>query len=146
MSIAAERGRACTGAILIDVDNFKSINDGYGHDCGDRVLEILAGRLDALAGPSVAVARTGGDEFAVACAGSASDLRVLAETVLRKAHVSTDECPITVSIGVATSTGRRAEDPSTHFDIVDAVDRADRAMYRAKTNGRNQVAVEGDEN
>jgi two-component system cell cycle response regulator len=130
------------GFIVVDVDDFKSVNDVHGHAAGDAVLIRLGARLRALAGPSVVVARTGGEEFTLAA--HAHDLKGLAHRLRVNAHNGTDDIPITVSIGVATHRPHhgplpRARNPKDLIASTIAI--ADGAMYQAKATGRNRVVT-----
>ncbi len=125
--------------LFIDIDRFKEINDSYGHLAGDRVLEAVAGRLKASVRPNDVITRYGGDEFVVLMkdVGSGDDIRRIAERIGRcvetvgKGRKGEEwRARVTVSIGVAISGGQGAS-------AVDAVERADGAMYRAKALGRN---------
>lgn len=137
-------------ALFIDVDHFKSYNDRFGHQAGDICLREVADVLQNLAAPESCVsARYGGEEFAVVLAGCnspytfaaglASAIRGLAIT-----HPSTPRGVVTVSIGVAT-VHPRDDVHSETVDPDDAVagllDRADRALYRAKSEGRDRIAL-----
>ena len=127
--------------ILIDIDNFKRINDTYTHLAGDRVLRTIADLLQHQARRSDAVARYGGEEFAIiaphtteeGAAAIAERLRVLvAEHVFPIADTVEH---LTLSIGVA------AYDPETIRHPAEFVSRADRAMYHAKGSGGNRVVT-----
>ncbi len=145
-SDAAQRnGRVRQDALLLlDVDHFKSINDGRGHAAGDRVLAALGALLRERVRPPGLAARWGGEEFVVALAETGSEAAADAAEALRHAIealvVPCDgEAPlaITASIGVApVSPGEGLER---------AIDRADRAMYAAKIAGRNRVVCAADE-
>jgi diguanylate cyclase (GGDEF)-like protein/PAS domain S-box-containing protein len=122
-------------AIYVDVDRFKSINDGAGHKAGDDVLRALSARLAASVPAGALVARLGGDEFVVALPGDIT-------TALRTGHGLLDACAepllvdggylqISISVGVASTHGGEAE------AVVLA---ADTAMYAAKRAGGNRVA------
>lgn len=123
--------------VMLDIDHFKNINDTYGHDVGDSVLIELATRLRACLRQVDRLARFGGEEFVVAAPGidiqggleMAERLRrAVAETPFAKAG------PVTSSFGVAAyRLGERGED---------MLKRADEALYRAKTGGRNRVERE----
>ena len=140
---------------MVDVDHFKRINDRHGHDVGDQVLKMVAAKL-ALVGGGGKAYRYGGEEFAVIFAGRSAEeclpdleaLRTLVEDtrfILRSRMRSKrkkekvlaekgrgERVPVTVSIGVA-------EKDSRHTKSDQVVKAADRALYRAKDGGRNQV-------
>jgi diguanylate cyclase (GGDEF)-like protein len=133
----------CCVAVL-DLDDFKPINDSYGHPTGDRVLRSIASLLAAGIRPYDDVFRYGGDEF-VLCLPN-SDLRtawgVVERLRLKVAGWSIpvrDDCRLrtTVSIGVASLTPDRGADA--------ALERADQALYVAKRNGRNAICVSATE-
>lgn len=119
--------------ILIDIDNFKAINDHYGHSKGDVVLRAVAASLRTNSGDRVF--RIGGEEFAVLLANcSAEDAVKVAQRLcatVRGLELLEGQ-PVTVSAGVAW-----AGDPTQHDD---AFKRADEALYLAKNSGRNRVA------
>lgn len=134
--------------LIIDIDHFKDVNDTYGHAVGDRVL-MQVGRLiqDGLRTTDVA-ARFGGEEFAViaphtmpqAAVTLAERVRIAVEREACSAlGVSASERAITVSIGVAGSEQGGSND-ETVFE------RADKALYEAKRNGRNRVVMAPSEN
>jgi len=125
--------------LAIDVDRFKTINDRFGHAAGDRVLKTLAEELDRHAGPGDLVARMGGEEFMFLTVGADGETAGALAEKLRCAFAelviepSSESLKITVSIGVATR--RQGE------SLDDIVHRADDALYQAKREGRNQVAM-----
>jgi diguanylate cyclase (GGDEF)-like protein len=140
---------------MIDVDHFKRINDRHGHDVGDQVLKMIAAKLAQVPGGGKAY-RYGGEEFAVIFAGRGAeecipDLETLRQTVedtrfilrarfrskKKKEKVVAERgpgvrVPVTVSIGIAERTDRGAKGDQV-------IKAADRALYRAKEGGRNQV-------
>ena len=144
---------------MVDVDHFKKLNDRYGHDVGDQVLRMVAGRLAKVSGGGRAF-RYGGEEFAVVFAGKGveeclpelENLRRAVEQVKftlrrrlrprRKPNAKNGggnaggtprhNIAVTVSIGAAEPSGRQ----KTPDQVVEA---ADRALYRAKDAGRNRV-------
>jgi two-component system, cell cycle response regulator len=136
------RQRTDLSLIVIDLDRFKQVNDRYGHPAGDSVLEEVARRLRASVRSSDVVARYGGEEFAVILANTgAVSARTFAERI-RQAIGGTRigaegrEIAVTASIGVATMPDRAQRKE-------ELLQRADRALYRAKRLGRNQVHLDG---
>ena len=135
----ARSQQVSTGLLLaiLDLDHFKSINDTYGHQAGDKVLKIIANVLrKGLRGDDF-IARFGGEEFALLMPGSdlASGTRLL-----ERLRAAVEQCPfhfkgervtITMSAGVAVF--KPGENASQ------VLKRADQALYRAKEAGRNQI-------
>jgi diguanylate cyclase (GGDEF)-like protein len=129
-----------TGAFLvIDIDNFKSINDKYGHDVGDQVLIHLAGLLRALSGTESCFARLGGEEFAAARFGitnaTAFDFAENIRAAVQNSPLKTDshEIAFTVSIGYSLV---------GESDTLNSVMRnSDAALYTAKRTGRNRTVL-----
>lgn len=143
----AQRGHQSVACLMIDVDHFKQINDRHGHLAGDAVLREVAQRLDAEMRVSDTGARFGGDEFAVILAqGGLPDGERVAQRVLtavrdRPIVVSPQISErVTLSIGVAAAApGEGTQDYKSLADALIAA--ADAALYRAKTAGRNGIAV-----
>ncbi len=141
---AAEFGKAKRyelpmSVIMLDADNFKRINDIYGHARGDDVLrKIAAACQDGLRNIDI-LARYGGEEFVILLpVTDAQSARIVAERVranVAELHVQSGNDPalkVTISLGVATC--------AAHTVSLEALlHRADQALYRAKRNGRNQV-------
>ncbi len=127
--------------LLIDLDDFKTINDTLGHSAGDQLLTTVADRLSAHVRPSDTLARLGGDEFAV-LVEDLDDLAAqeLAERILgavrQPVHLGGRDVVCTMSIGIATA---KAGDGDT--DTEELLRDADLAMYAAKRSGRNRFAV-----
>lgn len=143
---ASVRTGAGAALLFLDLDRFKWINDTQGHEAGDRLLQKVAGRLQASVRQSDTVARLGGDEFVLLVhplAGSAEQVRAgalaVADTVLaamrQPVELDTVQHTVTTSIGVALF-GANSE-PAEQI-----LKRADQAMYKAKAAGRNQVHIE----
>lgn len=134
---AAERGQRIS-LIIIDLDLFKSINDNYGHPVGDQVLRRLAEILLEQKVNGAIAARIGGEEFALILPyQSIEESAAIAERVRKSAELITIpefECRVTVSCGVA-SAPINAGSPDSLFVA------ADKALYRAKTSGRNRVCL-----
>jgi diguanylate cyclase (GGDEF)-like protein len=132
----ARREHTPTSVIQIDVDRFKALNDTFGHPVGDRVLQVIASALDSQTRPTDAVARVGGDEFAVLLPGtSAAEAREISDRLRAATEYDLDLVGIraAISIGVATVDGP----PVTSFEQLWAA--ADAAMYEAKRSGGDRV-------
>ncbi len=121
---------------LIDIDHFKQYNDTHGHPAGDAALEAVARLIESESRTTDLVARYGGDEFAVIFRNTGLEgARRLAERI--RATIEHHGWPyedVTVSVGIAA--GSLATPSPSHL-----IDAADRALYRAKEIGRNQVAL-----
>jgi diguanylate cyclase (GGDEF)-like protein len=120
--------------LVLDIDDFKSINDTYGHARGDAVLRLMADRIALICGEAAVVARTGGEEFAIVIRADEVEAGALADTLLGVVSRPDDETPITVSLGIAYSPDVRRADIRA---ITDLVEKADSAMYTAKSRGGN---------
>ncbi len=135
--------RKPVSVIMVDVDNFKQINDAHGHGVGDRVLKELAGRLSRNLRNFDLVARYGGEEFLIVMpdAGQAGALlvaeRLRSQLAARPIALEdgSAELLVTVSMGLTWT-----EDPET--PPTDLVLAADRALYAAKAAGRNCVVAD----
>jgi diguanylate cyclase (GGDEF)-like protein len=139
-AIAAARRYHTTLAILfVDLDGFKPINDGLGHEAGDRLLRTVAERITAIVRKSDTVARHGGDEFAVILCQVAKpgDAATVAENMLRRiaqpVRLDGGERKVTASVGIAIYPG--------DGELADTLVRAaDTAMYHAKKQGGDRYA------
>lgn len=137
----AERNNADLSIILLDLDHFKSINDTYGHPCGDYILKETAVLLSGIVRRTDLVARYGGEEFAILLSNTdLAGARVTAEHVRHgiEKHVfqqGTAAIRITASLGLAARHAHRTSSPE------ELVNGADKALYRAKSSGRNRTAV-----
>ncbi|RZU33920.1 GGDEF domain-containing protein [Blastococcus saxobsidens] len=130
----AEDGTGC-GLLFCDLDQFKAVNDEYGHATGDRLLAEAAARLAEAAGPEHLVARFGGDEFVILCpCGEETQLRQLAERVTAQVGrpFPGPEGPLLIGVSVGIASGR----PGEPVDAVIA--RADQSMYGAKSSLRRR--------
>lgn len=120
--------------ILIDVDLFKSINDTFGHNAGDKVLEKLGEILKHNVRPNNKVGRWGGEEFLIICPETDSEAAFRLADKIRKVVLNYDfklEYHVTCSFGIATST---EEDTMNNLML-----KADKGLYKAKKGGRNKV-------
>lgn len=140
VSRARSSGRPFS-AVLLDVDHFKQINDGYGHASGDLALEAVAELLRKETRRQDLLARWGGEEFVMILPALPRDEAVACAIRIRHALENIQVVAldgrafnVTASFGVAEY---RPEE-----DLDDLLDRADRAMYRAKADGRNRVVSE----
>lgn len=130
------KGKVKTRLLLIDIDHFKTVNDGFGHEFGDRVLREAGRLIESISPAGAVVGRLGGEEFALIVPYSERD--DTAGTILRafRATPMTDGIRITVSIGSAS--GIIADDRSWR----QVYRRADEMLYEAKRTGRDRhVAV-----
>nr|WP_152982483.1 bifunctional diguanylate cyclase/phosphodiesterase [Stenotrophomonas humi] len=131
---AQQEGRA-VAVIFCDLDGFKTINDAYGHQLGDRLLIAVARRIGGLLGPQDTFARLGGDEFVMALTvDSPDDALVIAERVVEAAAqpflIDTAELQVSASLGIALY-------PSDASNERELMAHADVAMYHTKQLGRN---------
>ena len=119
---------------MIDIDNFKEINDSFGHPAGDRILGQIGAILCQIFPEPDLIGRVGGDEFVVFT--STDDVHERAKDLLERVEqlVPKEEGRLSVSIGIVTCTGKRREAYQELFS------KADRAMYRAKDAGKNRIA------
>jgi diguanylate cyclase (GGDEF)-like protein len=135
---AAKQHKTPISVVMIDLDQFKDINDEHGHAVGDGALRTLAEILLEERVNGAIAARVGGDEFALLMPScSLEQAVVVAERVRGRVELPTKpdlDCKLTVSVGVACF--------PLHADSLDSLyTAADRALYRAKTSGRNRVCV-----
>jgi two-component system, cell cycle response regulator len=129
------------GAVMIDIDHFKRVNDLYGHTIGDKVLSEVARRMASMARTYEAIGRYGGEEFLIVLSGcdaiGAGKMaeRVRCAVAAEDYNVQGVKIPITVSVGVASSCTCAESSPQQLIEM------ADTAMYRAKLAGRNRVEL-----
>jgi diguanylate cyclase len=147
-SLAVLSGReACL--LMVDVDHFKAVNDTWGHQAGDAVLKAIAEQLvKAFPRRTDFVGRYGGEEFAVVLGeDGAGTGMMLAQRLLDKARNlvvpwEDQEIKVTVSVGVAGFHDNSGADPRSEDPVRDWVARADKALYAAKSEGRDR-AIQG---
>jgi diguanylate cyclase (GGDEF)-like protein len=133
------RGLSCV-VVIVDVDNFKTVNDSYGHEQGDMVLREFAVRLRRCGSNHALFSRFGGDEFVlVDMIGKRAELEL--EENLRRHMRLPDSVPVvTTSIGIAIPSTSRSTDIS-QVELAGLFRLADAAMYQAKASGGDRVIV-----
>lgn len=126
--------------IMCDLDLFKMVNDNYGHQVGDLVLQTIAARIESAVREKDVIGRYGGEEFIVVLANKnlsqAAQIAERIRTQIADAPIKTSNTAIhmTISLGVAEA--------CKHDNVEKLIARADAALYRAKKNGRNSVVVD----
>jgi diguanylate cyclase len=129
-----------TALVLADIDNFKKINDSYGHPVGDKILATVASVIRSNVRKEIFVARTGGEEFAIIVQGNTpEEVMIICERVRRALETRTfrnsrsgvNYGPVTISLGYAMA--------STATDPGELYAKSDSALYHAKNNGRNRT-------
>ncbi len=137
----AQRERKQIALLFIDLDDFKQINDQYGHSVGDRVLQALAQRLNLAVRQSDVVARIGGDEFVVLLYDSQGpqEVETLAAKLLEQLTLPLElgerqTVQISASIGISRY-------PENGAEMGQLLSIADQAMYRVKHGGKNDIAA-----
>ncbi|MEX2107511.1 MAG: EAL domain-containing protein [Solirubrobacterales bacterium] len=141
MLARSRRSQTPAAALFIDLDNFKDINDTFGHGTGDELLQAVAARLDGVTRDTDALGRLGGDEFVVIseelslAAGPELVAERLLDALAHPFNLGADKktrVSARASIGIAMAEGSSAEELLRNADI---------AMYRAKWDGKNRYAV-----
>ena len=145
LKIRSARAGLSLAVILLDIDHFKTINDTYGHDTGDKVLREVAQLLRDSTRPDDLVARYGGEEFVFALPLDISDLAFeRAEKIRRqisdlRIQLRDGELTITASLGIAF------RQPSRSRLTLSLITDADEALYQAKRSGRNRTILRADD-
>jgi diguanylate cyclase (GGDEF)-like protein len=135
--------RTAIGGTFFDLDHFKQINDSLGHKVGDKLLIALGERISACLRVSDTLARWGGDEFVILLPEIADNeaVRTLTDKLINAMQtpilIDENELPVSFSIGVAIY-------PNDAADIQALFSNADRAMFHAKSQGRNQACFYSD--
>jgi diguanylate cyclase len=137
------RPRSCA-LVLIDLDRFKPVNDNHGHRAGDLVLQQVAARLQQVARGSDTAYRLGGDEFALLLQGERGTRELFhlverAVELIRQPVVLPDRHSVSVGASTGVAVFPSADEPERASDVFD---RADRALYRCKAEGRGATAKE----
>lgn len=125
--------------VMFDIDNFKHLNDTYGHQAGDTILREFSKIIQAKCRQIDVVARYGGEEFIVMLSGAAAeDAASVAEKIReaiaeRKFRFGADTYSTTISMGVAQYSNEKTKD--------ELIEKADKALYRSKNTGKNRVTI-----
>jgi len=142
--VSADNGHRSVGFVMIDLDDFKAINDNYGHQVGDEILLGIAARLKEVGPEMASVARLGGDEFAILVPIACEDKARVEDWADRMmAHVAQPIETETGPIEVTLSAGIAFQETDAQLDNAEGaarklMHRADLAMYQAKKLGRNR--------
>ncbi|OKH88831.1 diguanylate cyclase [Thalassospira sp. TSL5-1] len=134
------RTNSATAIAMVDLDHFKAINDTYGHQAGDQILQAIAGILQSHVRPFDKVYRYGGEEFLI-CLPNA-DMRQTArilERLRRVIEASPVKLDNDISLSITTSIGAAPILPDRKIEQI--IEKADRALYAAKESGRNRVRL-----
>ena len=134
----AERFNKCISLIFCDLDNFKPINDTYGHSVGDEILKRVGNSLQDILRKDDTVCRFGGDEFVI-LVEDLNSFEYLDEILRRINELTHTPCVIdgnTISIGMSIGASIYPDDGVTPEALINA---ADTAMYRAKNSGKNRI-------
>jgi diguanylate cyclase (GGDEF)-like protein len=142
-AMAAESvgGSAILAVVMVDLDAFKRVNDTAGHAAGDQTLIAVAGILRHTRRGNSVTARVGGEEFVVAVVDSEQSAIGMAERLRRE--IAQTSWNVTASVGVATASLSRPPEAGVRALVQSLVESADRAMYKAKRAGGDQVYVVG---
>lgn len=125
--------------LCLDLDQFKTVNDSLGHPVGDKLLQVIARRLEACVGELDLVSRQGGDEFSILLSNvrGPDEARKIAEKIIASVSDPIDidghRLLTATSVGIAIA-------PTDGLSVVDIVKNADLALYNAKANGRNRCS------
>lgn len=132
----AERDTSRLALMMFDLDDFKPVNDLYGHACGDKVLRLVAQTLALQLRRNEVLYRIGGDEFAVLLINTSDDeIAILADRLVHAVHSLEIDCNGTMAkVGCSMGIARYPNEAITHQSILQL---ADHAMYKAKQRGKN---------
>ncbi|MBU1195527.1 MAG: diguanylate cyclase [Proteobacteria bacterium] len=134
------RNKSCAALILGDIDNFKSINDTYGHDCGDFVLKSISQTMKQMIRKQDVIARWGGEEFLLLLPktdlkGAGVIAQKIRKAICRKEYMYNEQSlPVSMTFGVSYF-----DNPGIDIDI--SIKEADDALYRGKETGKNRVVL-----
>ena len=129
--------------VMMDIDNFKNVNDTYGHLAGDEVLKVLSNNLKGKIRQNDLAARFGGEEFVLVLTGTKMMSTLMITERVRESMEASDfshlgiDKPITISLGVFNVSGKDYQEVT----VDETLEKSDRALYHSKENGKNQVSV-----
>ena len=136
--LAASEPTSMIALIMLDMDDFKAVNDGFGHPCGDYVLKVIALKLQAQFPDALGIARIGGDEFMIALAdASGAEINKAASQLIRDVTLLRwrgQDMKVCCSLGVC-----RARASSAYYDTLYEI--ADQALYQAKADGKGRCIL-----
>ena len=136
----AKRRESANTAVMLDIDHFKAVNDNYGHQAGDKVIQTLAQIIKKQTRETDLAGRYGGEEFAIILADASGDGAMQVAERIRKAAEATEVTHDGQSIRFTVSLGLAEFSPAFHNEM-QWLDLADQALYEAKENGRNQAIL-----
>jgi diguanylate cyclase (GGDEF)-like protein len=124
--------------IMLDIDNFKRINDTFGHECGDTILQDIARIIEAAMGQKGVLARWGGEEFLIMLFADLNVAKTIAEDIRQSIEIcpfcyKNNVIPVTVTLGVA--------ELNKDYGLDVSIRRADEALYQGKNQSKNCVVV-----
>jgi diguanylate cyclase (GGDEF)-like protein/PAS domain S-box-containing protein len=134
---SAQRLKLSVGLLMIDLDNFKPVNDTFGHNIGDKVLEKVSRRLEKIVRSVDLVARLGGDEFAIILNSvenhfdTATPAQKVIDSISKTMHIEGITIKICATIGIAIY-------PKDALALEDFIHHADKALYKAKSLGKGR--------
>lgn len=125
------------GVLFMDIDHFKKVNDTYGHEVGDEILQMISKVFTSTVRSTDLIGRFGGEEFiGVFCGVNREVLTTIAEKIrmlVEKSYIQKENEKITVTISIGATMIEKID------TIEDALKRADKLLFKSKNNGRNQV-------
>ena len=139
----ADRSNGPLGLALLDLDNFKTVNDTFGHQTGDEVLRRIAGRLVACVRSDDFICRIGGDEFLILVADADSTTTAAVTERVRRAITETPIATREGAVSMTASVGFTVRHPGEEATVDRLLESADRALMHSKSSGRNRVSATG---